>query len=347
VRFDPETFATSGEPRAVAGIDVATDEGNGAADFSVSSTGTLVFVEPRVVAPSGTRTLAWIDRTGREEPIDLDPGDYIYARISPDGTRIAIDRNLSNRDVWVWDIGREALTRLTDGPTEDMTPLWAPDGRRVFFSSDRTGNFDIYSQLADGSAQPAAVFVSPASFEAPSAISPDGSKIITTTDFRDLSIIDVREGTAQPLLVRDSQDWLGVVSPDGRWFAYESDESGTQFEIYVRPFPDANGRREKVSVDGGRYALFGPPGSNELYYVGLDGAMMAVQIELDPELRIGRPMKLFDFERPPRGISGRIYDVSQVDGRFLVVKPWSSTSSEPETTQVVLNWFEELRAQVP
>jgi serine/threonine-protein kinase len=343
VPFDAHVGTVGGESKAL-NIRVAAEEDNGAADFDVASNGTLVYVEPRA-SLEVERTLAWIGRDGREEPIQLEAGPYVYARVSPDGTRIALDVNRSNRDIWIWDIGRETLTRLTDGPTEDMTPVWSPDSRRVFFSSDRTGNFEIYSQRADSTTATVAL-VSPTTVEAPSSISPDGFEIIATRDFRDLIRIDLRTGVAHPLLERDAQDWLGEISPDGRWFAYESDESGVQFEVYLRPFHDASGRREKISVDGGRYAHWGPPGSNELYYVALDGSMMVVSVELEPELRIGRATKLFDLEVPRRGITGRLYDVSPVDGRFLVVKPFSP-ASRTESVQFVLNWFEELRAQVP
>jgi hypothetical protein len=100
-----------------------------------------------------------------------------------------------------------------------------------------------------------------------------------------------------------------------------------------------------VSIDGGRYPRWGPSRSNELYYVALDGAMMAVPIELTPTLRVGRAVKLFDFELPQRGISGRTYGVSEVDGRFLLVKFLNQTVTETIDASVVLNWFEELRDQ--
>ena len=99
-------------------------------------------------------SLAWVDREGREEPLPLQPGGFVYPRVSPDGTRIAVDLTvMGNRDVWIWDVRRSSLARLTDGPSEDMLALWTPDSRRVFFSSDRAGNIDVYSQPADGSTQ--------------------------------------------------------------------------------------------------------------------------------------------------------------------------------------------------
>jgi hypothetical protein len=224
-----------------------------------------------------------------------------------------------------------------------MTPVWSPDGRRVFFASNRTGNFDVYSQPADGSTQAIVEFEHPA-FQGPSSITPDGTQLVVNEEFHDLSVLDLTQDTLRPLLHRDANDWIGAISPDGRWIAYESDESGVQFEIYLRPFPDVTGQRAKVSIDGGRYPRWGPSRSNELYYVALDGAMMAVPIELTPTLRVGRAMKLFDFGLPQRGISA-LYDVSEVDGRFLIVKSLNLRAMETVDATVVLNWFEELREQ--
>ncbi len=344
VSFDLDARTTRGDSVALRDVAIVTATDNGAADFAVSDNGTLAYVAPRPASPPRARTLVWVDRQGNEQPLSLEPGRYVYARVSPDGTRIAIDVAGSNRDIWIWDLSRETLTRLTDGPNEDMTPLWSPDGQRVFFASNRTGNFDVYSQPADGSTQATVEFELP-TFQGPSSFAPDGAQLVVNEEFHDLSVLDLTHDTLRPLLQRDANDWIGEVSPDGRWIAYESDESGAQFEIYVRPFPDVTGQREKVSIDGGRYPRW-PSRSNELYYVALDGAMMAVPIELTPTLRVGRAMKLFDFAMPQRGISGRPYDVSETDGRFLITEPpLFQTVTETIDASVVLNWFEELREQ--
>jgi serine/threonine-protein kinase len=345
VPFDPDTRTTHGEPVALRDIAIATATDNGAADFAVSANGTLAYIAPRPASPLTLRTLVWADRQGKEQPLTIEPGRYVYARVSPDGTRIAIDVAGSNRDIWIWDLGRETLTRLTDGPNEDMTPVWSPDSRRVFFASNRTGNFDVYSQPADGSTQAAVELARPA-FQGPSSVTPDGTQLVVNEEFRHLSVLDLAQDTLRPLLQRDANDWIGEISPDGRWIAYESDESGVQFEIYMRPFPDVTGQRVKVSIDGGRYPRWGPSRSEELYYVALDGAMMAVPIELAPTLRVGRAIKLFDLAVPQRGISARFYDVSEVDGRFLIAKSVSQTATETVDALVVVNWFEELREQV-
>jgi serine/threonine-protein kinase len=342
VPFDAATRTTQGTPTTLRDVEIAT-AGNGAADFSISASGTLVYIPPlRGFPPS---QLLWVDREGNEEPLALAPGPYIYPRVSPDGTRVAIDVNLTNRDIWIWNLERATLARLTDGPTEDMTPIWSPDSRRVFFASNRTGNFDVYSQAADGSGEARVELASPV-MHAPNSFAPDGTRLTVTEDFRDLNVLSLESGELVPLFQREANDWTSDISPDGRWIAHESDESGVQMEIYLRPFPDVTARREKVSVDGGRYPRWGPAGSGELYYVDLEGSMMAVPIELAPGLRIGRPTRLFDTARPAAGISGRPYDVGP-DGRFILSRPMGEGRIEPVNVSVVLNWFTDLRAQVP
>jgi hypothetical protein len=132
-----------------------------------------------------------------------------------------------------------------------------------------------------------------------------------------------------------------------KWIVYESDESGNQFEIILRSFPNVDERREKLSLDGGRYPRWGPAGSDEVYYLNPRGEMMAVSVALSPTLTIGAVTKLFDWEKPPEGRSGIPYDVSPIDGRFLTVKRAPSPTAGVTNVSVVLNWHEELRRQLP
>jgi serine/threonine-protein kinase len=345
VAFDLRTREARGSPVAMPGINVATSPDNGAAEFAISSTGTLAFISPTAPARASLSTLTWVDRDGNEEPLPLAPGNYVYPRISPDGTRIAIDIRGENRDIWIWDIERASLARLTDGPTEDITPVWTRDGERVFFASDRAGNFDVYSQSADGAGE-ARVEIADPKFQYPASFSPDGTQLVVNEEFVDLSILDLTQQSLKPLLHRDAVDFASDLSADGNWIAYESDESDAQWEIYLRPFPEVGEGREKVSVDGGRYPRWGPAGSGELYYVALGGGMMAVTVDSTPSLRIGRATKLFDTAPPQRGRQNRDYDVAP-DGRFIIVKPTAATSSDSLNVSVVLNWFEELREQMP
>jgi serine/threonine-protein kinase len=348
ISFDPDRQQTRGDPVSLPDIEIATTLDNGAAEFAVSETGTLLFITPNVFG-QGLRTLSWVDRQGKEEPVPLAPGQYAYARVSPDGTRVALDIVGANRDIWIANLQRPGLTRLTSGPTEDMVPVWSRDGRRVFFASNRSGNgkFDVYSQAADGATMDRVEFAGPSEVH-PISFTPDGTRLIVTEDFNDLSVLTLaRPDRLEPLLHSPFHEWLAEVSPDGNWIAYESDESGNQVEIFLRPFPNVLGRKEKVSIDGGRFPMWGPKDSGELFYVDLNGGMMSASVKLTPSLSLGRVTKLFDGQKPPRRTSGRSYDISPVDGRFLMIKPVTDGSSRAINISVVLNWFEELRERAP
>jgi serine/threonine-protein kinase len=341
IRFDPESGHTAGAAMPVAESSVAVATDNGAAEFALSANGTLLSMAPGVDTRVQNRPM-WIDRKGNESPVGIPPARYTYARISPDGQRIALDMTNGNRDIWIWDLRRSTLTQLTNGPTEDMLPLWSVDGRRVFFASDRGGNFDIYSQATDGSGDAVREAAAPG-VQVPNALSPDGRQIVMLENFHDVSVLDLEHKSISPLLHNDFAHWLSALSPDGRWLAYESRESGSQTEIFLRPYPDVGSRREKISLDGGRYPMWGPRGSNELYYLTPQGDMMHVVIRTQPELQIGQITKLFAFQAPAPGISGQAFDVSPVDGRFLVLRKEQSAGNGPVQATVVLNWFEELR----
>ena len=339
--FDPDMPQVA-SPVTVPNVDAAYFQDNGAADFAVSASGTLVFLPAR----SSTGTLQWIDRSGTVENIAVEPRGYVYARISPDGTRVALDIAGANRDIWILDLQRLALARLSDGPTEDLMPVWTPDGRRVLYSSNRAGNFDIYSQPADGAAA-AKVEYAGTGDQMVQTITPDGTHLLVQENFVDTSILDLaKPDRLEPFMHTKFDDRLAQVSPDGKWFAYESDESGGQHEIMLRSFPDPSLHRAQISRGGGRYPVWGGKSTNELYYVTLDGAMMAVPIALEPELKVGIAKKLFDFGPPPAGRSGSMYDVAPTDGRFLRV---ARVSDDARATQVsvVLNWQEELKRLVP
>ena len=341
IRFDSTTRLTQGEPATVPDVAPESSATNGSADFAVASSGTLVFLSPTGPA---LKTLRWIDRHGKEELLAVEPRPYQYPRVSPDGRRLALDVNSNGtRDIWILDIERLTQVRLTDGPTEDLLPVWSVDGRRVFFGSNRTGNFDVYSQAADG-ASPARVEFAAPGVQMPQGFTPDGTGLVVYEDFKDTGLVALTNPPRlDPLLHTEFDDRLVQVSPDSRWIAFESNEAGTgQIEIMIRSFPDTNRRREKVSANGGRYPLWGPKGSNELYYQDPDGRMMAASVTLAPDLRIAGVMPLFQWEKPPAGVSGRPYDVSPRDGRFIVASPLTATPAGPTQVSVVLNWLQDL-----
>jgi eukaryotic-like serine/threonine-protein kinase len=343
--FDRRTLRSRGQAVSLGDVQVAGGADNGAADFAVSDAGTLVFIAPYAAGPA-LSALWWVDRRGKEELLPLVPGPYAYPRVSPDGSRVALDIPGTNRDIWVWNTQRPGLTRLTSGPAEDMLPTWGRNGR-LFFASQRNGNFDVYSQASDGATPERVEFAGPGD-QMPGAFTPDGTAIMVNENFKDLSVLKLGPSPRlTPLLHTDANEWLGEVSPDGNWIAYESDESGDRVEVFVRPFADPTARREKVSMNGGRYPTWAPDGTGELFFVDPDGAMMAAGISLSPTLVLGGVKKLFDLQRPARGVSGRPYDVSPRDGRFLVLRPVVAGTNPRIDLTVVLNWSDELRRLVP
>jgi hypothetical protein len=220
---------------------------------------------------------------------------------------------------------------------------WSPDGARVYFSSNRNGNFDVYSQAADGATPARVEYAAPG--DQIGGVLPDGSRLIMTENFSErVLLIDPSAPDRRQTLFDDKFEQRVIqISPDGKWMAYESDESGGAFEIMLRSFPDPAAHRVQISSGGGRYPMWGPKGSNELYYVAPDGRMMAVSITLDPEPKVGVTRKLFDWQAPPPGRSGIPFDLSPIDGRFLTVKPASTTGSGQMNATVILNWTAQLQ----
>ncbi len=256
-----------GERRVTGGpVPLVENVGNtlgSAAQFSVAAgNGSLVYVPPGAIRMFSTpRTLVWVDRKGRETPIATPPRGYLYPRLSPDGTRVALDVRDGPADIWIWDLGRETLTRLTFDPRADRAPAWSPDGRRIAFSSQRDGSLgNLFWQAADGTG--AAERLAEGKRDMfPTSFSPDGSQILINVatggatgaqgENDDVAAVSRKpEGREMPLLATTFGERNGEASPDGRWLAYESDESGRD-EIYVRPFPDVQGGRWQVSTGGG------------------------------------------------------------------------------------------------
>jgi serine/threonine-protein kinase len=345
VGFDPQTGTTTGAPVPIAGVSVLPFGDNRGADYAASDDGTLVFRD--AVAATPDRALDWFDRNGVKETVAVEPRMFNYPRVSPNGRQVAVEVNVGgNRDIWILDLARLSLTQVTNGPTEDIIPVWSQDGRRVFFASNRTGNFELYSQPADGSAAARLEYAAPGT-KMPWTLVPGGRQLIVSDNYTNLSLFNLdRPDRLEPLLHSEADETMGQVSRDGRWLVYESDESGKQKEIFVRPFPNVAERREQVSVDGGRYPLWSPKG-DEIFYLNLNAEMMAVPVTFSPEFRLGRPARLFSWATTPLSTarSAMIYDVSPLDGRFLFVERAPTVGVVTEIS-VVQNWIHGVRAQM-
>ena len=230
------------------------------ANFGVSDDGLLAYVAGPAAGGAGPTQLLWIDRQGREELIPTPSRNFANPFISPDGTRVGLYAGDQEQDVWIWDFGREVLTRFTFDPAIDRIAIWDPQEERIFFRSERDGASNIYWKRADGTGQVERLTTS-SNRQVPSSITPDGStliyeELIPGNDL-DLFMIPVDGGEAQVLLETQHREEDGRLSPDGRWLAYMSNESG-QTEVYVRPFPEVDGGKWQVSTGGGAIHQWSP-----------------------------------------------------------------------------------------
>jgi serine/threonine-protein kinase len=365
VPFDLARLETRGTPVPVVPAVVTTPAGG--VDAVVAGDGTLAYVSGGGGVAGASRTLVWVDRQGRETPIPAPPRAYTYPRLSPDGTRVAVHAADQEIDLWVWDLGRTTLTRATFDPGVDFYPVWTPDGRRVIFSSDRAGVRNLFWQAADGTGAVERLSESPNAQNA-SAVSPDGRLLIFTEtapktgdDVMQMALdgtlpsagsgrgepVEPRRVT--PLVQSPFAERNGVVSPDGRWLAYEANVSG-RVEISVRPFPDVNSGRWQVSTAGGTRPLWARSGQ-ELFYVAPTGALMRVGVERGPSWTATTPTLLVKdgYFTSPGGLPGRTYDIAPDGQRFLMIKEGggSDQTAAAPSLIVVQHWTEELKRLVP
>ena len=349
----------------VTGGSVSVLEGFSAAAFSDS--GTLVYVsQPAVDAGSTSttasgRTLVWVDRQGKEKPLGAAPEVYSDFKISPDGTRVALTiGNRGNKDIWIWDIPHKTRTKLTFDKAADSFPLWTPDGKRIVFRSDRGGGFGgIYWKSADGIGEDELLASKPDRAIHPRSLSPDG-KILAVMEFT-LSSLGTDIGMLSMEGKREMKEVLHEtyveeepqISPDGRYVAFQSDESG-KGEIYVRSFPDVTKGKWQVSNGGGNSPLWSPD-SRELFYRSGDSTM-AVEVAAEPTFKYGNPIILFRgtyLSNASQKIASTPWDIHPNGKKFLMIKPPASTGAVPGAASpqpkinIVLNWYEELKARVP
>ncbi len=324
-------------------------KGTGAANFGIADSGRLAYASGRAGATE--RTLVWVDRDGREEPLAAEPGDYTTPRVSPDGTRVAVDRSESgNTDVWVYSIARGTLTLVTTDAAVDSHPLWTFDSARLVFQSNREGGRALFWKAADGTGSAERLMESDSpNFVGPAGWSADGGSLIFSELLQggyDIGILSI-EGSRQPaaLLRMGFAEMAPTVSPDGAWLAYFTDETG-QNEVYVQRFPGL-GEKQQISIGGGREPLWSPDGG-ELFYRSPRGLMAVPILDMEPTLRAGTPAILFD-QPYARFIERRNYDIHPDGQRFLFLKEGAATddpAAEPQIV-VVLNWFQELLERVP
>jgi len=328
-RFDKSRAELSGEPVTLApGVGIDPDSAAGA--FSVSASGAIAWR----AGASTHRQLMWFDRSGHElgafgptDPLVFNP------EISPDGQRVALTRGrIDLSDIWIQE--RSRSSRLTTDPADDRLTIWSPDGKDIVFASKRSAQFDLYRKRADGLA-PETVLLHSDVLKFPCSWSPDGRFILywTTQNRGDLMVLPLAgDRKPFPFLSTPFDEEEGVFSPNGKWVAYEANESG-RFEIYVRPFPGP-GPAWQVSTGGGSSARWSADGK-ELYFLAPDSNLMAAPVTVQGStFETGTPKMLFHTHAiyfP----DAHQYDVSR-DGRFLIVTELESAPAEP--IHVLLNW---------
>ena len=355
IRFDPVRLEVLGDPVTVV-QDILTKSSSGA-NYAVSRQGTLVYV-PGAVGEMPLRSLVWVDRKGHEEPITAPLRAYGPPRLSPDGTRVAVPiADRGDTEIWILDLARETPRRLTFSPGVDGMPLWSPDGRRIIYMSARAGVPNLYSQAVDGGGTVDRLTTS-ANPQWPTSITRDGARLfgfearpkiarqIILLDLMDPTRPAVSPSREEPPVQGLFRGNFAEISPDGRYLAYQSDESG-RMEVHVRPFPQVDSDRWQISTGGGTRPAWARSG-RELFFLDESGALTVVPVRTSgPTFIAGHPAKVFDtayVEPNP----ARHYDVSPDGQRFLMVKDAAARDPNvtPASMVVVEHWFEELKSRV-
>ncbi len=339
VQFDPQRLTATGA--AVPVLEGVLSTRFGAAQYSFSAKGSLVYVPGGI--QSAQLRLVWVNRSGAEQPLAVPTHAYVNPRLSPDGRRLAVE---IEGQIWLYDLSRETLTRFTFEGDTNIRPVWIPDGKRIAFTSDKEGPLNIFWQLADGSGGRERLTSSEYT-QFPISSSADGQLLafveVNPTTQRDISLLRLGDRKVQPFLRTRFNETLPRFSPDGRWLAYASDESG-RYEVYVQPYPGPGGKWQ-ISTEGGTEPVWSRNG-RELFYRSGD-KMMAADVTTQSSFSAGTPKVLFERHYQGTAVPTPNYDVSPDGQRFLMLKPSEAAEAAPTQINVVLNWFEELKRKVP
>jgi hypothetical protein len=328
-----------------------TSEG-GAGQFSVSATGSLLYA-PGGTFPDPERSLAWVDRNGSAEPLPLPSRPYLSPRLSPDGRRFLVWTQ-GDRNVWVHDLSRGVTTRLTfEG--RNARASWTPDGTRIAYGSAIAGAENLFWRPSDGSGTTERL-ASSEFLQAPATWTPDGRTLLFTESSPTTANLDIwtlsldGDRRPHPFLQTPFNEQYPDLSPDGRWLASASNQSG-RVEVYVQPYPGP-GARQQISVEGGTAPAWSRDG-RELFYttapsVGGQAAltkMMVVPVQVKPTFTAGPPRMLFQG-RYGATAAIRAYNVSPDGRRFLMVQQKDRPAVRIADMIIVQNWVEELKQKV-
>jgi Tol biopolymer transport system component/tRNA A-37 threonylcarbamoyl transferase component Bud32 len=344
VPFDLDTLAVRGTPAPV--LDqVAYTSGNGSAQFDFSRSGTLVY-ESGGAVEGDPFTVQWLNGAGKAQPLLAKADTYLFPRLSPDGQRLAV----SAGDIWVYELQRDTMTRLTF--SGGASPVWSPDGRYIVFR----GAGGMFWTRSDGAGKPQRLTESKIA-QTPYSFTPDGKRLafheIAGVGFQLWTVTlesdgaGLRAGKPEVFLQTQFNVRSPFFSPDGRWLAYASDESGA-YQVYVRAFPDKGGKWQ-ISNGGGVYPVFSRNG-RELFFRTEDNRMMVtVYTGKGDSFMADKPRVWSEKTIGDTGLNGINYDVAADGKRIAVLMPVKAPENEKAQTHVVFleNFFDELRRRVP
>jgi len=343
VPFDPQKLRVTGAAiPVVEGVQQSIT--NGDAQYSFSNTGSLAYIPGTLQFPR--LNLVWVSRNGTEQRLVTPVHAYLQPRISPDGRQVAVGIAEQERQVWLYDLSRDTLTRFTFQGNNNLVPFWTPDGKNIVFVSNKEGPRNLFWQKSDGSGGLERLTTSEF-LNVPGSWSPDGQllafSVVDSTAGYDIWVLHMSDRKAQPFLRTQFNEAAPEFSPDGHWLAYASNESGRS-EIFIQPYPGPGGKWQ-ISTEGGVEPLWNRNG-RELFY--RNGAkMMAVEINTKPSFSAGTPKMLFEAQYAMPANSTPDYDVSPDGQRFLMLKAAEQEQGAPAQINIVLNWFEELKQKVP
>jgi serine/threonine-protein kinase len=347
VRFEPETLHVIGQPfEVVDGVFMSANTGMAA--YAISHDGRLVYAAGPV--ERGARVPVWVDRRGKATPLPLPPRSYLHPRLSPDGRQLAVEVEGASHDLFTYDFARAVLTKMSfDGASH--WPSWTPDGKRVTFRSWKTGTMTMWSMAADRSGPPE-LLTNVGSMQSPESWSPDGGTLAFTqmdnpesgSDIYVLTLAGDRQ--PRPMILTKFSEGSPKFSPDGKWLAYSSNESGRP-EVYAMAYPGP-GPKIQVSTAGGTDPLWRRDGT-EFYYRNGD-QMMVVEVSRQPALAFSKPRVLWEGHYlagvgSSCGMAGPTsanYDVTPDGERFLMIED-KSANVECKLLRVVSNWSRELK----
>ena len=324
--------------------------GSGLSHFSISNNGSLVFVKGNVIEPANS--LALIDLKGQSEYLNFPSGRYQSPRFSPDGKSILITRAQEKSNLWIYGMERGTISRFSDKEHDAFWAVWTPDGKRIVFNSNLDGGeyANLFWKKSDGTGYTKRLTTNKY-HQQPKCWSSDGKILIFTEGTNPETGMDIwmlsmeGDSTPKPFLNSRYNEALPELSPDGRWLAYVSDESARE-EVFVCSFPGKESVTQ-ISTEGGTEPVWAPDGKS-IYYRDWSGKKLMIESFIaDPEPRVGKPILLFQGKfKGTTGLFGRNYDITPDGRRFLMIEQGESKSMATQIN-IVLNWFEDLKQQVP